>query len=138
MQCLPKYYILRNARVCPHQRNHCVKTFCALLRNNLYRIFKRCVSSKCLIVSNVWCFYRSSFFLNFIYRPYITVTTWSSCWGVDLVHASHQYGFCVETKTFGVLRGASAFLYFHVFLPSPPTCRPRVQAKHAKSKIYNW
>jgi len=33
------YHHPRNASVRPHQVNHCVKTFDALLRNNLHRFF---------------------------------------------------------------------------------------------------
>jgi len=39
------YYIPRNVSVRPHQVSHCVRTFDAVLRNNLYRIFIRCPSS---------------------------------------------------------------------------------------------
>ena len=39
------YYIPRNVSACPHQVTHCVRTFDAVLRNNLYRFFIRCTSS---------------------------------------------------------------------------------------------
>ena len=39
------HYIPRNVSVRPHQVNHCVTTFDAVLRNNLYRCFIRCTSS---------------------------------------------------------------------------------------------
>jgi len=40
------HYILpRNVSVRPHQVSHCVKTFDAFLRNNLYRFSQRCASS---------------------------------------------------------------------------------------------
>jgi len=34
------HYIPRNVSVRPHQISHCVRTFHAMLRNNLYRIFR--------------------------------------------------------------------------------------------------
>jgi len=39
------HYIPRNGTVCPYHVSHCVRTFDALLRNNLYRFFIRCASS---------------------------------------------------------------------------------------------
>jgi len=39
------HYIPRNVSVRPQQVSHCVRTFDALLRNNLYRFFIRCTSS---------------------------------------------------------------------------------------------
>ena len=58
----------RNISVRPHQVNHCVKTFDALLRNSLYRFFIRCASSsnffiRSLQMSDAFC--KSSFFLNY-------------------------------------------------------------------------
>jgi len=38
------------------------------------------------------------------------------------VYASHQYCFCVATKTFRVLCGALVFLYFLLIPPAPLTC----------------
>jgi len=38
-------YTTRNVTVRPHQVSHCVWTFDAVLRNNLYRFFIRCTSS---------------------------------------------------------------------------------------------
>jgi len=39
------HYILRIVSVRPHQVSHCVMTFDAVLRTNLYRFFIRCTSS---------------------------------------------------------------------------------------------
>jgi len=39
------HYISRNFSVRPHQVSHCVRTFDAVLRNNLYRFFIRCTFS---------------------------------------------------------------------------------------------
>jgi len=42
--------------------------------------------------------------------------------------------YCVATKTFCVLCGASGFRYFFVIPLSSSTCRRGVQAKHTKSE----
>jgi len=39
------HYIPRNVSVRPQQVGHCVRTFDAVLRNNLFRFFIRCSSS---------------------------------------------------------------------------------------------
>jgi len=62
------HYIPRNLSVRPHQVSHCVRTFDAVLRNDLHRFFIRCTSSskffiRCLQMSDA--FYKSSFFLNY-------------------------------------------------------------------------
>jgi len=62
------HYIPRNVSVRPHQVNHCVRCFDALLRNNLYRIFKQCASSSNFFIRSLQmfdAFYKSSFFLNY-------------------------------------------------------------------------
>jgi len=62
------HYIPRNVSVRPHQVNHCVTTFDAVLRNNLYRFFIRCSSSSNFFIRSLQlsdAFYKSSFFLNY-------------------------------------------------------------------------
>ena len=62
------HYIPRNVSVRPHQVNHCVKTFDAVLKNNLYRFFIRCSSSSNFFIQSLQisnAFYKSSFFLNY-------------------------------------------------------------------------
>jgi len=62
------HHIPRNVSVRPHQVNHCVRTFVALLRNNLYRFFIRCASSSNFFIRSLQtsdAFYKSSFFLNY-------------------------------------------------------------------------
>jgi len=94
------HHIPRNVSVRPHQVNHCVKTFDAMLRNNLYRFFKRCASSsnfsfvrfKCLMISTNL---HSS---SVIQSSCMMETNCSSCWCIVLVFASHQYCFCVAKR----------------------------------------
>jgi len=38
-------YTAKNVNVRPHHVNHCVRTFGAFLKNNLYSFFERCASS---------------------------------------------------------------------------------------------
>ena len=62
------HYIPRNVSVRPHHVNHCVRTFDAMLRNNLHRFFIQSTSSsnffiRLLQMSDV--FYKSSFLLNY-------------------------------------------------------------------------
>ena len=62
------HYIPRNVSVRPHQVSHCVRTFDAVLRNNLYRFFIRCTSSSNFYIRSLQMsdtFYKSSFFLNY-------------------------------------------------------------------------
>ena len=61
-------YIPRNVSVRSHQVGHCVRTFDAVLRNNLYRFFIRCTSSSNFFIRSLQmsdAFYKSSFFLNY-------------------------------------------------------------------------
>jgi len=61
------HYIPRNVSVRPHQVSHCVRTFDAVLRNNLYRFFMRCTSSFNFFIRSLQmsdAFYKSSFFFN--------------------------------------------------------------------------
>jgi len=61
-------YIPRNVTVRLHQVSHCVRTFDAVLRNNLYRFFIRCTSSFNFFIRSLQmshAFYKSSFFLNY-------------------------------------------------------------------------
>jgi len=62
------HYIPRNVSVRPHQVSHCVTTFDAVLRNNLYRFLIRCTSSSNFFIRSLQmfdAFYKSSFFLNY-------------------------------------------------------------------------
>ena len=62
------HYIPRNISVRPHQVSHCVRTFDAVLRNNLYRFFIRCTFSSNLFIRSLQmsdAFNKSSFFLNY-------------------------------------------------------------------------
>ena len=62
------HYIPRNVSVRPHHVSHCVRTFDATLRNNLYRFFTRCTSSCNFFIRSLQmsvAFYKSSFFLNY-------------------------------------------------------------------------
>ena len=94
------HHIPKNVSVRPHQVNHCVKTFDAMLRNNLYRFFKRCASSsnfsfvrfKCLMISTNL---HSS---SIIQSSCMMETNCRSCWCIVLVFASHQYCFCVAKR----------------------------------------
>ena len=60
--------IPRNVSVRPHQVSHCIRTFDAVLRNNLYRFFIRCTTSSNFFIRSLQMsddFYKSSFFLNY-------------------------------------------------------------------------
>jgi len=91
------HYIPKNVSVRPHQVSHCVRTFDAVLRNNLYRFFMRCASLSNFFIRSLQmsdAFYKSSFFLNYstlLYggdqMQYLSV--------IVSVFASHQYCFCV-------------------------------------------
>jgi len=62
------HYIPGNVSVRPHQVSHRVRTFDAVLRNNLYRFFIRCTSSSNFYIRSLQMsdtFYKSSFFLNY-------------------------------------------------------------------------
>jgi len=62
------HYITRNVSVRPPQVSHCVRTFDAVLRNNLYRFFMRYTSSSNFFVQSLQmsdAFHKSSFFLNY-------------------------------------------------------------------------
>ena len=64
------HYITRNVSVRPHQVSHCVTTFDAVLRNNLYRFFIRCTSSSNFFIrSNVWCFLQIFIFPQLFNTP---------------------------------------------------------------------
>jgi len=63
-----RHYIPRNVSVRPDQVSHCVRTFDALLRNNLHRFFVLCTSSSNFFIRSLQmsdAFYKSSFFLNY-------------------------------------------------------------------------
>ena len=62
------HYIPRNVSVRPYQVSHCVRTFDAVLRNNLYRFFIRCTSSSNFFIRSLKmsdAFNKSSFFFNY-------------------------------------------------------------------------
>ena len=62
------HYIPRNVSVHQYQVSHCVRTFDAVLRNNMYRVFIRCTSSSNFFIRSLQmsdAFYKSSFFLNY-------------------------------------------------------------------------
>jgi len=75
------HHISRNVSVRPHQVSHCVRTFNALLRNNLHQLLIRCASSNFFIrllqMSDV--FYKSSFFLNYSTLMYDGATVGVLC-----------------------------------------------------------
>jgi len=59
--------ISRNVSVRPHQVSHCITTFDALLRNNLYRFLQRCASSSNFFIRSLQmsdAFWKSSFYLS--------------------------------------------------------------------------
>jgi len=61
-------YLSRNVSVHSRQVSRCVKTFDALLRNNVYQIFVRCSPSSNYVILSLQmsdAFYKSSFFLNY-------------------------------------------------------------------------
>jgi len=81
------HYIPRNVSVRPHQVSHCVGTFVAVLRNNLYRFFILCTSSSNFFIRSLQvsdAFYKSSFFLNYSTLLYGDQMQWMSvnCFGV--------------------------------------------------------
>jgi len=62
------HYIPRNVSVRAHQVSHRVRTFDAVLRNNLYRFFMLCASSSNFFIRSLQmsdAFYKSSLFLNY-------------------------------------------------------------------------
>jgi len=62
------HHIPTNVSVRPQQVSHCVRTFDAVLRNNLYQFFIRCTSSSNFLIRSLQmsdAFYKSSFFLNY-------------------------------------------------------------------------
>jgi len=93
-------YIPRNVSVRPHQANHCVMTFDALLRNNLYQFFiiydAYLHPTFCSIASNVLMLFTNLHFSSIIQRSCMMETNkCSSCWWIVLVFVSHQHYFCV-------------------------------------------
>jgi len=56
------HYIPRNVSVRPHQVSHCVRTFDAVLRNNLYRFFVRCASSSNFFIRSLQNLFRHLLF----------------------------------------------------------------------------
>ena len=94
------HHIPRNVSVRRHQVKHCVKTFDAVLRSNLYRFFMRChlhpiflfVRFKCLMLST------NLHFSSIIQSPCMMATNCSSCWCIVSVFASNQCCFCVVKR----------------------------------------
>jgi len=91
------HHKLRNVSVRPHQVTHCVRTFDALLRNNLYwflcdahlHLTFLSVRFKCLML------FTNLHFSSIIQHSCMMETNCSSCWRIVSVFASHQYCFCV-------------------------------------------
>ena len=91
------HYIPRNVSVYQHQVSHCVRTFDAVLRTNLYRFFIRYTSSSNFFIRSLQmsdAFHKSAYFLNYSMLLY-GGDKCSSCPWIVLVFASHQYWFCV-------------------------------------------
>ena len=89
--CRIMHYIPRNVSVRLHQVSHCVTTFDAVLRNNLYRFFMRCASSSNFFIRSLQmsdAFYKSSFFLN-----YSTLL----CGGDQMQLSVNCFGVCVSS-----------------------------------------
>ena len=91
------HYIPRNISVHPHQVNHCVRSFDALLRNNFYQIFMRCASSSNFFFVRFKCLmlFTNLHFSSIIQSSCMMETSCSSCWCIVSVFTSHQYCFCV-------------------------------------------
>ena len=80
--------VLTQKCVCPHQVSHCVRTFDALLRNNLYRFFymmRIFIHLFCLFASNVWCFLQF-----FIFPQLFNALVW---WRPNVVVVGDCFGF---------------------------------------------
>ena len=101
------HYIPRNVSVRPHQVSHCITTFDAMLRNNLYRFFIRCTSSSNFFIRSLqmsYAFYKSSFFLNYSTLLYgeqmqqLSVNCFGVCVSPVLLLCSKICGHCVHTK----------------------------------------
>jgi len=115
------HYILRNVSVRPHQVSHCVRTFDALLRNNLYRFWVglRCASYPTFLFDRFKCLmlFTNLHFFSIIQRSCMMENKCSSSWWIVLVFASHQYCFCavkrcggnVYTRSIQVRNAAKAF-----------------------------
>ena len=75
------HYIPRNVSVRPHQVSHCVRTFDALLRNNLYRFFIRCTSLSNFLFDRFKCLllFTNLHFSSIIQRSCMVETECSSC-----------------------------------------------------------
>jgi len=91
------HYIPRNVSVRPHQASHCVRTFDAVLRNNLYWFFIRCTSSSNFLFDCFKCLipFTNLHFSSIIQRSCTVETECSSCSLVGSVLTFHQYCFCV-------------------------------------------
>ena len=92
MHCIP-----RNVSVRPHQVSHCVTTFDAVLRNNLYRFFKDAHLHPTFLFDRFKCFifFTNLHFSSIIQRSCMVETKCSSCSWVVSEFTSHQYCFCV-------------------------------------------
>ena len=73
------HYIPRNASVRPHQVSHCVRTFDAVLRNNLYRFFIRSTSSSNFFIRSLQM---SDALQIFIFPQLFNAPVW---WGPNAV-----------------------------------------------------
>ena len=81
----------------PHQVSHCVRTFNALLRNNLCRFFTRCASSSNFLSDRFKCpmLFTNLHFSSIIQHSCMMAPNCNSCWCSVSVFASHQYCFSV-------------------------------------------
>ena len=75
------HYIPRNLSVRPHQVSHCVKTFDAVLRNNLYRFFKDAHLHPTFLFDRFKCLmlFTNLRFFSIIQRSCMVETKCSSC-----------------------------------------------------------
>jgi len=114
------HYISRNVSVRAHEVTHCVNTFDALLRNNMYRIFIQCAHLhltllfdrfKCLML------FTNLRFSSTVQSSCMMETNCSSCWCMISVFVSHHCCFCVICSS-----------------KKKKMCVQCIQTKHTKSK----
>jgi len=107
-------YIPKNVNVHSYQVNHCVRTFDAFLKNNLYSFFKHCASSSDFYIHLLLmsaASYKPLYFLNYLkllYGGEQLQYLLGHCFGV---HNSSVLLLC-SSKSGCVLGSASRFQYF--------------------------
>ena len=91
------HYIPRNVSVRPHQVSHCVRTFDAMLRNNLYRFLCDAHLHPTFLFDRLKCLmlFTNLQFSSIVQHSCMVETKCSSCPGIVSVIASHQYCFFV-------------------------------------------